>query len=160
MGPAKSNGVPLGIHANVAKCPTRRPNMKPEATAIRFLAIGVVALFASAAVLANGVEFFNAQNDGPAVLYYFGHVKDTNGQVLDKLMVTVSAKNIGMNFPFRNDSPGHFRSPDVGRAIQGLGKTIDTSQIEVTITKAGYKMVSATKIQNKLGAVQLANIVM
>jgi hypothetical protein len=134
--------------------------MKPGATTIRFLVISVIALCASAAVLANGVEFFNAQNDGPAVLYYFGHVKDTNGQVLDKIMVTVSAKNIGMNFPFRNDSPGHFRSPDVGRAIQGLGKTIDTSQIEVTITKAGYKMVSSPKIPNKLGAVLLDNIVM
>ena len=134
--------------------------MKRGATAIRFLAIGTIALLASASLMANGVEFFNAQNDGPAVLYYFGHVKDTNGQVLDKLMVTVSAKNIGMNFPFRNDSPGHFRIPDVGRAIQGLGKAIDTTQIEVTITKAGYKMVSAPKIPNKLGAVQLDNIVM
>jgi len=75
-------------------------------------------------------------------------------------MITVSAKNVGMNFPFRNDSPGHFRSPDVGRAIQGLGKTIDPGQIEVTITKAGYKMVSTPKIPNKLGAVQLENIVM
>lgn len=134
--------------------------MNLGATAVRFLAISVIALFASAAVLANGVEFFNAQNDGPAVLYYFGHVKDTNGQVLDKILVTVSAKNVGMNFPFRNDSPGHFRSPDIGRAIQGLGKTIETNQIEVTITKAGYKMVSAPKIPNKLGAVQLDNIVM
>jgi len=127
---------------------------------VRLLAMAVLALFTSAAALANGVEFFNAQNEGPAVLYYFGHVKDSNGNVLDKLMITVSAKNIGMNFPFRNDSPGHFRSPDVGRAIQGLGKTVDTSQIEVTITKAGYKMVSAPKIPNKLGAVQLDNIVM
>ncbi len=127
---------------------------------VRLLAIAVLALFTSAAALANGVEFFNAQNEGPAVLYYFGHVKDSNGNVLDKLMITVSAKNIGMNFPFRNDSPGHFRSPDVGRAIQGLGKTVDPSQIEVTITKAGYKMVSAPKVPNKLGAVQLDNIVM
>jgi hypothetical protein len=126
----------------------------------QLLAIPIFALVTSAAVLANGVEFFNAQTDGPAVLYYFGHVKDTNGNVLDKLMITVSAKNIGMNFPFRNDSPGHFRSPDVGRAIQGLGKAIDPAQIEVTITKAGYKMVSPPKIPNKLGAVQLDNIVM
>jgi hypothetical protein len=127
---------------------------------VRLLAIAVLALFTSAAALANGVEFFNAQSDGPAVLYYFGHVKDSKGNVLDKVMITVSAKNVGMNFPFRNDSPGHFRSPDVGRAIQGLGKTVDPAQIEVTITKAGYKMVSAPKIPNKLGAVQLENVVM
>lgn len=134
--------------------------MKLGVAPFRFLAIAVLAVCASASAIANGVEFFNAQTDGPAVLYYFGHVKDTNGNVLDKLMITVAAKNVGMNFPFRNDSPGHFRSPDVGRAIQGLGKTIDPSQIEVTITKAGYKMVSAPKVPNKLGAVQLDNIVM
>ena len=133
--------------------------MKLGAAPFRFLAIAVFAACASASALANGVEFFNAQNDGPAVLYYFGHVKDSSGNVLDKLMITVSA-NIGMNFPFRNDSPGHFRSPDVGRAIQGLGKAIDPAQIEITITKAGYKMVSAPKVPNKLGAVQLDNIVM
>ena len=127
---------------------------------VRLLAIAVLALFTSGGALANGVEFFNAQNDGPAVLYYFGHVKDSKGNVLDKVMITVSAKNVGMNFPFRNDSPGHFRSPDVGRAIQGLGKTVDPAQIEVTTTKAGYKMVSAPKIPNKLGAVQLENVVM
>ncbi len=134
--------------------------MKLGAAPFRFLAIAVFAACASASALANGVEFFNAQNDGPAVLYYFGHVKDSSGNVLDKLMITVSAKNVGMNFPFRNDSPGHFRSPDVGRAIQGLGKAIDPAQIEITITKAGYKMVSAPKVPNKLGAVQIDNIVM
>jgi hypothetical protein len=134
--------------------------MKLGAAPFRYLAVAVFAMFASVSALANGVEFFNAQTDGPPVLYYFGHVKDTSGNVIDKLMITVSAKNVGMNFPFRNDSPGHFRSPDVGRAIQGLGKAVDPSQIEVTITKAGYKMVSAPKVPNKLGAVQLDNIVM
>jgi len=134
--------------------------MKLGANPFKLVAIVVFALATSVSLLANGVEFFNAQNDGPAVLYYFGHVKDTNGNVLDKLMITVSAKNVGMNFPFRNDSPGHFRSPDVGKAIKGLGKDIDPAQIEVTITKAGYKMVSAPKVPNKLGAVQLDNIVM
>ncbi len=128
--------------------------------AARFSAIVVLSLATSAVVWANGVEFFNAQNDGPAVLYYFGHVKDSSGNVLDKLMITVSAKNVGMNFPFRNDSPGHFRSPDIGKAIKGLGKAVDPALIEITITKAGYKMVSAPKVPNRLGAVPLDNIVM
>ena len=109
-----------------------KPQMKLGAAPFKYLAIAVFATFASVSALANGVEFFNAQTDGPPVLYYFGHVKDASGNVIDKLMITVSAKNVGMNFPFRNDSPGHFRSPDVGRAIQGLGKTVDPSQIEVT----------------------------
>jgi hypothetical protein len=134
--------------------------MKPAATHIRLLGVLALALAVSVPVLANGVEFFNAQNDGPAILYYFGHVKDTKGNVLDKLMVTVTAKNVNMNFPFRNDSPGHFRSPDIGKAIKGLGQDVDPAQIEITIRKAGYKMVSAPKVPNKLGAVQLDNIVM
>jgi hypothetical protein len=123
--------------------------------------IVLLGLPASAPVLlANGAEFFEAENDGKVVLYYFGHVKDSKGNVLDKLMVTISVKNVAMTFPFRNDTPGHFRSPDIGKAIQGLGKPVDPAQIEITITKAGYKVVSAPKIPVKLGAVQLENFVL
>jgi hypothetical protein len=124
--------------------------------------VGVAALglATSALVYANGAEFFEAENDGKVVLYYSGQVKDSKGNVLDKLMVTISAKNVGMNFPFRNDAPGHFRSPDIGKAIQGLGKAIDPSQIEIKITKAGYTTVKAPKVPNKLGAVQLDNFVL
>jgi hypothetical protein len=89
------------------------------------------------------------------VLYYFGSVKDSKGNVLDKLMVTINVKNVSMTFPFRNNSPGHFRSPDIGKAIQGLGKTVDPAQIDITIAKPGYKIVRAPKMPSKLGAVQL-----
>ena len=122
--------------------------------------ITAFALATSPAALANGAEFFDAHNDGVVVLYYFGNVKDTQGNVLDKLMVTISAKNVGMNFPFRNDAPGHFRSPDIGRAIKGAGKEVDPAQIEIKITKAGYKLVKIPKIPNKLGAVNLDLFVM
>jgi hypothetical protein len=114
----------------------------------------------SALVRANGAEFFEAENDGKVVLYYSGQVKDSKGTVLDKVIVTISVKNVGMNFPFRNDAPGHYRSTDIGKAIQGVGKPIDPSQIEIKITKAGYKTVKAPKIPNKLGAVQLDTYVL
>jgi hypothetical protein len=117
-------------------------------------------LATSALVQANGAEFFEAENDGKVVLYYSGQVKDSKGNVLDKLMVTISARNVGMNFPFRNDAPGHFRSPDIGKAIQGLGKQVDPAQIEIKITKPGYKIVREPKVPNKLGAVQLDNFVL
>ena len=42
-------------------------------------------------------EFFEAENDGKVVLYYFGNVKDSKGTVLDKVMVTITAKNAGLN---------------------------------------------------------------
>ena len=116
-------------------------------------AIVLAGVATSGVLSANGVEFFNAQVDGPTVLYYAGHIKDSQGNVVDKVMVTISAKNVGMNFPFRNDSPGHFRSPDIGKAIKGLGKEVDPAQIEITISKPGYKVTRAPKIPNKLGAV-------
>ena len=134
--------------------------MKLRHALTTLVSLVALAMPASRVVWANGAEFFEAENDGKVVLYYFGSVKDSKGNVLDKLMITISAKNVGMNFPFRNDSPGHFRSPDIGKAIQGLGKTVDPAQIDVTVTKAGYKVVKAPKVPNKLGAVQLDNFVM
>ena len=123
---------------------------------------GVVSLCAAATGMAraNGAEFFEAQQDGPPVLYYFGSVKDTAGNVLDKLMVTISVKDAGMNVPFRNDSPGHFRSPDIGKALKGIGKPVDPAQISIKITKPGYKLVKSPAVPNKLGAVQLDQFVM
>jgi hypothetical protein len=135
--------------------------VKPAGRFVAFL--GVLALAVSGAGLrvpANGAEFFEAENDGKVILYYFGNVKDSKGTVLDKVMVTVTAKNAGLTFPFRNDSPGHFRSPDIGKSIQGAGKTVDPAQIEITISKAGYKLVKAPKIPNKMGAVQLDTFVL
>jgi hypothetical protein len=129
---------------------------------VNLLAVAIVlaGVVSPGVVSANGVEFFNAQVDGPTVLYYAGHVKDSQGNVVDKVMVTITAKNVGMNFPFRNDSPGHFRSPDIGKAIKGLGKEVDPAQIEITLSKPGYKVVKAPKVPNKLGAIQLENFVM
>lgn len=135
--------------------------MKPAARVLAYL--GVLALGVSGAglrVQANGAEFFEAENDGKVVLYYFGNVKDSKGAVLDKVMVTVTAKNANLTFPFRNDSPGHFRSPDIGKSIQGTGKTVDPAQIEITVSKPGYKIVKAPKIPNKMGAVQLDTFVL
>ena len=127
---------------------------------LAFLGIVILSLAGTPTVLANGAEFFAHQNDGPPVLYYFGSVKDSQGNVLDKLMITISVKGVGMNVPFRNDAPGHFRSPDIGKALKGLGKPVDPAQIEVKIAKPGYKLVKAPTIPNKLGAVQLDQFVL
>jgi len=118
-------------------------------------AVGI-ALASSGTAFANGMEFFDAENDGEVLLYYFGNVKDTKGNAVDKFMVTVTVKNAGpLNMPFRNDTPGHFRSPDVGKAIKGLGKPVDPRYIEVTLKKDGYKVVKAPKVPDKQGAVEL-----
>ena len=104
---------------------------------------------------ANGTEFFDAEGDGEVLLYYFGNVRDTKGAPVDKFMVTVTAKNAGLTFPFRNDTPGHFRSPDIGKGIKGAGKPVDPREIEVTISKAGYRIVKAPKVPDKQGAIEL-----
>ena len=69
----------------------------------RILTVALAAALAcatgSVGLRANGAEFFEAQNDGRVVLYYFGNVKDSKGNVLDKLMVTITAKNAGLTFP-------------------------------------------------------------
>jgi hypothetical protein len=121
------------------------------------VAVGAAALLlaAGAPVIANGTEFFDASHDGQVYLYYFGNVRDAKGGVVDKFTVTVTAKNAGLTFPFRNDVPGHFRSPDVGRAIKESGKVVDPRFITVNITKPGYRVVRAPKVPDKQGAVEL-----
>jgi hypothetical protein len=128
--------------------------MKLQSTLKKLGVSAVCVLALSAIAFANGEEFFENEG-GETVLYFFGHIKDSKGKVLDNTLLTVAAKNVGMNFPFKNDAPGHFRSPDVGKAIQGLGKKVDPAQIEIKVSKAGYKLVSATKVPNKLGAIQI-----
>jgi hypothetical protein len=98
---------------------------------------------------ANGEEFFGL-TDGKLDMYYFGHIKDGDGKVLDNAVVTVVAKNLNLKFPFRNDAPGHFRSPDIGKAIKGLGKTVDPSQIEIQVVKKGYVLAAPIKVPNKV----------
>jgi hypothetical protein len=131
--------------------------MKLRSKLARLLVLVLALGFAATGMAwANGEEFFH--DDDGFDLYYFGHIKDKNGKVLDQVTITITAKNLGMRFPVRNDAPGHFRSPDVGKAIKGLGKQVDPSQLEITVTKPGYRQVMPTKltVPNKAaGAIQV-----
>ncbi len=98
---------------------------------------------------ANGEEFFGSK-DTKLDLYYFGHIKDTSGKVLDNAIITIFVKNAEVKFPFRNDAPGHFRSPDIGKAIKGLGLTIDPAQVEIVVSRKGYTMVRPVKVPSKI----------
>jgi hypothetical protein len=117
--------------------------------------IAALSLASGTPAAANGTEFFDASHDGEVLLYYFGNVRDSKGAVVDKFTVTVTAKNAGLTFPFRNDVPGHFRSPDIGRAIKDSGKPVDPRFITVNITKPGYRVARAPKVPDKQGAVEL-----
>ena len=130
--------------------------MRLRSTVAKLFAIVALVLALTGVAWANGEEFFH--DDAGFDLYYFGHIKDRNGKVLDGVVITITAKNVGMHFPVRNDAPGHFRSPDIGKAIKGLGKQIVPSQLEIAVTKAGYKQVMPTKltVPNKAaGAIQV-----
>jgi hypothetical protein len=115
----------------------------------RFKWFGFTALGAALAVSrlglgpawANGDEFFQPAGNGKVDLVYFGHIKDTDGHVLDRALVTLSAKGAGLTLPFMNDVIGHYRSPDIGAAIKDLGEKVDPSRIEIVCDVPGYKQV-------------------
>jgi len=134
--------------------------MKAHARLATLLGVVTLTMASSGLVRANGTEFFDAQNDGEVLLYYFGNVRDTDGKPVDKFMVYVTATNADLTMPFRNDTPGHFRSPDVGKAIKGMGKPVDPRFIEVTIKKDGYQVVKAPAVPDKQGAVELEGFVL
>jgi hypothetical protein len=126
-----------------------------------------VGLAAGDTARANGAEFFEAQNDGRVVLYYFGNVKDSKGNALDDFMVVVQAKNVSnaakngaLTFKFRRDVPGHFKSVDVGVSIEGVGGKVDPAQISITVEKDGYKLVKAPSVPNKMGGVDLGTFIL
>jgi hypothetical protein len=75
-------------------------------------------------VRANGEEFFAAAGSGKIDLVYFGRIKDrrTGRSVTDEAIFLIKDKATGLSFPFTNDKPGHYRSPDVGAAIKDIGE--------------------------------------
>ena len=95
--------------------------MKVQRRMRRAVAVLICGLVGTGVVWANGEEFFGSKNT-KLDTYYFGHIKDADGKVLDNAVVTIIAKNINMKFPFRNDAPGHFRSPDIGESVEILRK--------------------------------------
>jgi hypothetical protein len=116
---------------------------------------------------ANGAEFFEAQNDGRVVLYYFGNVKDSKGNALDDFKVTVQVNNVvspvskgPMKMSFRKDVPGHFKTVDVGISIEGAGGKVDPTKITIVAEKEGYKVTRAPTVPNKMGGVDLGTFIL
>ena len=110
-------------------------------------------------LLANGQGFFMAPSRGPVELVYFARVKDarTGRPIQKKPYVTIVDPFSGIVMPFQGDAPGHFRSPDIGAAILEVSsRPIDTKQMEIMISAAGYKTVKVGYIpRQSKGAVEL-----
>jgi hypothetical protein len=124
--------------------------MKRDSAFLSVAILGFLLAFAST-VWANGEEFFAAAGGGKIDLVYFGRIKDkrTGRSVTDEAVFLIKDKATGLSFPFTNDKPGHYRSPDVGAAIKGIGEQVDVNAFEVELQVAGYKKVAVTRVPRK-----------
>src|SRR6185436_41665 len=129
-----------------------RANMK-----LQLIVASVV--LASGTLLANGEAFFIPANRGPVDLVYFARVKDARtGRPIEKPpYVTIVDPYSGIILPFAGDKPGHFRSPDVGKAIKEVTThPIDTQQLEIVVTASGYQTVKLGHIpRQSKGTIEL-----
>jgi hypothetical protein len=117
-------------------------------------------LLASAdTLLANGESFFIPAGGKQVELAYFARVKDarTGRPIQVSPYVSIVDPLTGVYIPFQGDGPGHFRSPDIGAAIKEVSSPpIDTKQLEIVISAAGYKTVKIANIpRQSKGIVEL-----
>jgi len=121
--------------------------------------VAALVLTSAGTLLANGQAFFLPASGGKVELVYFARVKDarTGRPIQKKPYVTIVDPFTGIVIPFQGDAPGHFRSPDIGVAILEVSsRPIDTKQMEVMVTAAGYQTVKVGYIpRQSKGAVEL-----
>ena len=117
---------------------------------LSLVTLGLVLALAGTAA-ANGEEFFAAAKEGKIDLVYYGRIKDkrTGRSVADSVYFLLRDQATGLSFPFTNDKPGHYRSPDVGAAIKEIGETVDVDRFEIDVNVAGYKRLTVTRVPRK-----------
>jgi hypothetical protein len=127
------------------------------------LLVPALAVVASTALVtpvwADGYEFFTVDRSKPVNLVYVGQIreKSTGRVVREPAYFMVNEKRSGMSFPFVNDRPGHYRSPDIGESVEELaGFTVNPADLEFEVSVAGYKNVKLTNPPRKnKGVVEL-----
>jgi hypothetical protein len=103
-------------------------------------------------VSADGYEFFTVDRGKAVNLVYVGQIRDKNsGQMVRQpAYFMVTEKRSGMTFPFVNDRPGHYRSPDIGESVEELaGMAVNPKDLEFELSVAGYKNVKLTDVPRK-----------
>ena len=83
----------------------------------------------------------------PVNLVYVGQIreKESGRVVREPAYFMVTEKRSGMTFPFVNDRPGHYRSPDIGESVEELaGTAVNPADLEFEVSVAGYKNVKLT----------------
>ena len=113
--------------------------------------ITALAVLASTALVtpawADGYEFFTVDRGKAAKLVYVGQIREkASGRVVrEPAYFMVTEKRSGMTFPFVNDRPGHYRSPDIGESVEQLaGTAVNPADLEFEVSVAGYKNVKLT----------------
>ena len=113
--------------------------------------ITALAALASTALVtpawADGYEFFTVDRGKAAKLVYVGQIreKESGRVVREPAYFMVTEKRSGMTFPFVNDRPGHYRSPDIGESVEQLaGTAVNPADLEFEVSVAGYKNVKLT----------------
>ena len=126
---------------------------------LRCVALAFALVLAGTTVAwANGEEFFVLPKDGKVDLLYFGRIKNsqTGRSVTEQVYFLLTDKSSGLSFEFTSDKPGHYRSPDVGTAIKGIGENVNVNAFELTTVVAGYRNAQVTRLPRKSqGAVEL-----
>jgi len=121
--------------------------------------VAALVLASTGTLLANGGAFFIPADRGPVDLVYFARVKDARtGRPIQKTpYINIVDPFSGVYIPFQGDSPGHFRSPDIGKAIKEVStQPIDTRQLEIVVSASGYHTLKLTNIpRQSKGAVEL-----
>jgi hypothetical protein len=116
------------------------------------VALGLTLITAGTA-FGNGYEFFapTGGDNRPLDLVYVGQIRDkSTGKIIrTPAYLMVTEKETGMTFPFGNDRPGHFRSPDVGQHIKDLGGKIDADDLEIELVVDGYKPTKITRVPRR-----------
>jgi len=123
------------------------------------LAFAAVLVLTSPTLFANGETFFVSGVRGPVDLVYFARVKNSRtGRPIEKPpYVTIVDRFSGLIVPFQGDSAGHFRSPDIGKAIKEITThTIDTQQLDIVVSASGYHTVKVGSIpRQSKGTIEL-----
>jgi hypothetical protein len=120
-------------------------------------------LAAAGPAWADGYEFFTVDRGKAVNLAYVGQIREkgTGRIVREPAYFMVTEKRSGMTFPFANDRPGHYRSPDIGESVEELaGTSVNPQDLEFSLEVTGYKAVMVTGAPRKnKGVVELNFVV-
>ena len=118
----------------------------PAVVFIAFMLAGV------APAWADGYEFFTVDRGHKVNLVYVGQIREKgSGRIVrEPAYFMVTEKRSGMTFPFVNDRPGHYRTPDIGESVEELaGTAVKPGDLEFELVIDGYKKVKSTSVPRK-----------